>query len=85
MTQRYDKEFTINAVKLYRANNISIQTLADDLGIPKPSLGHWIRQYNNEGEKSFPGNGHMISDEVRALKKELSLVRQERDMPSKKQ
>ena len=85
MTRKYEKEFKINAVKLYMANDESIKKIADDLGISKACLGHWIKQYKNEGEKSFPGSGHVVHEELRALKKELYLVRQERDMPLKKQ
>ncbi len=83
MTQRYDKEFKINAVKVYLKNDGSIEKIAQDLGISRASLGHWIKQYKHEGDRSFPGSGHVIEEELRALKKELYLVRQERDILKK--
>ena len=83
MTQKYDKEFKTNAVKLYLANDKSIASIAHDLGVSRPSLGHWITQYKKEREKSFPGSGHTGDEEMKALKRELHLVRQERDILKK--
>ena len=83
MTQKYDKEFKINAVKIYLSNDKSIEKIALDLGISRASLGHWIKQYRREGERSFPGSGHVVEEELRALKRELYLVRQERDILKK--
>ena len=83
MTQKYDKEFKINAVKVYLSNDKSIEKIALDLGISRASLGHWIKQYRREGERSFPGSGHVVEEELRALKRELYLVRQERDILKK--
>ncbi len=45
MTQKYDKEFKMNAVKLYLANDKSIDNIAGDLGVSRASLGHWVTQY----------------------------------------
>lgn len=83
MTQKYDKEFKVNAVKIYLSNDKSIEQISNDLGISRASLGHWIKQYKAEGERSFPGSGHVIEEELRALKRELYLVRQERDILKK--
>ncbi len=83
MTQKYDKEFKINAVKVYLNNDKSIEKIALDLGISRASLGQWIKQYRVDGDKSFPGSGHVIEEELRALKRELYLVRQERDILKK--
>ncbi len=83
MTQKYDKEFKINAVKVYLSNDKSIEKIALDLGISRASLGHWIKQYRCEGERSFPGSGHVVEEELRVLKRELYLVRQERDILKK--
>lgn len=83
MTQKYDKEFKINAAKLYLANDKSLKIIAEDLGISRASLGHWVSQYKQEGEKSFPGSGYVVNEEIRALKRELSLTKQERDILKK--
>lgn len=65
------------------SNDKSIEKIALDLGISRASLGHWIKQYRREGERSFPGSGHVVEEELRALKRELYLVRQERDILKK--
>jgi len=83
MTQKYDKEFKVNAVKIYLKHNKSIEQISKDLGVSRASLGHWIKQYKEEGEGSFPGSGHVINEELKALKRELHLVRQERDILKK--
>ena len=80
MTEKYDKEFKLNAVKLYLGNDKSIETIAKDLGVSRASLGNWINQYKSSGEKIFPGSGHVVDEELRALKRELHVVRQERDI-----
>lgn len=83
MTQKYDKEFKLNAVKVYLSNNKSIEHIAQDLGVSRASLGHWIKQYEREGDRSFPGSGNVIEEELKVLKRELYLVRQERDILKK--
>jgi transposase len=83
MTQKYDKEFKVNAVKIYLSHNKSMEQIAKDLGVCRASLGHWVTQYKKEGESSFPGSGHVIEEELRVLKRELYLVRQERDILKK--
>ena len=80
MAQKYDKEFKLNAVKLYLANDKSVDTIAQDLGVSRASLGHWVSQYKREGEKSFPGSGYVRDEELKTLKRELYIVRQERDI-----
>jgi len=61
----------------------SIETIAQDLGVSRASLGKWVTQYKREGDKSFPGSGHVVDEELRALKRELQLVKQERDILKK--
>lgn len=86
MTQRsYDKEFKLSSVKLYLANKgkKGIREVADDLGIPYHTLGNWVTHYNKNGEGSFVGSGNTRDQELRDLKKELHIVKQERDILKK--
>ncbi len=83
MTRKYDKEFKLNAVKLYLSNGQSLDRVAADPGISRASLGKWVNVYRNHGGKSFPGSGNSIDQELQALKRELHLVRQERDILKK--
>ncbi|WP_342269687.1 transposase [Rickettsia endosymbiont of Orchestes rusci] len=86
MSQKiYDKEFKINAVKLYLANkgSKSINDIAKDLGVSRSGLGYWLKNYKGKGEASFVGSGNVVNQEVRDLKRELHLVKQERDILKK--
>lgn len=81
----YDKEFKINAVNLQKSSGRSIKVIAEELGIGKSTLSKWIRQHTQDGQDSFPGKGHVkaYEEELRALRKELLHVRQERDILKK--
>jgi transposase-like protein len=83
MPQKYDKEFKLNAVKLYLSNDHSIDKIATDLGTSRASLGKWVNAYKRDGNKSFPGSGYSINEELKSLKSELHLARQERDILKK--
>jgi len=39
MTQKYDKEFKVNAVKLYLGSDKSIEAIANDLEVSRATLG----------------------------------------------
>lgn len=83
MTQKYDKDFKLSAVQLYLSSQESIEKIATDLGVSRASLGKWVSSYKRDGDRSFPGSGHVVEKEMRALKQELHLVRQERDILKK--
>jgi hypothetical protein len=52
------------------------------LGVAKATLSRWTGDYKQAGNESFPGKGNTKSseEELRALRKELNHVRQERDI-----
>ena len=81
----YDKEFKINAVKLYKSSERSISSIAQELGLSVSTFSSWIRDYTQKEDDSFPGKGkiHASEEEVMALRKELNHVRQERDILKK--
>jgi len=83
--RQYDREFKLNAVKLYRETGKSLAQTASDLGIPIATLGAWIKQYKEHGTDSFPGSGALkpCDQELYKLKKELADVKQERDILKK--
>lgn len=84
-SRSYDREFKLNAVKLYREGNKSMTLLANDLGIPLTTLSTWIKEFKENGEESFPGSGKLkpCNEEIYQLKKELASVKQERDILKK--
>jgi transposase len=81
----YDKDFKINTVNLCKSRNRSIKAIAQEMGIATSTLAKWVRTYNEQEEKSFPGKGNpkAYEEELRALRKELTHVRQERDILKK--
>ena len=81
----YDKEFKLNAVKLYLARGSSYQKISRELGIPVGTLVTWVNSYKNNGVEAFPGKGHIKpSDaELVSLRKELANVKEERDILKK--
>jgi transposase len=59
--------------------------IARDLGASETALYNWCKQLAEQGEQSFPGSGHQPAEqeEIRRLKRELEVTRQERDILKK--
>jgi len=83
--RKYEKEFRINAVKLVKSSDKSLKEIAEGLGIPISTLNGWVKEYEENGEGSFPGSGKIkpCNEEYYRLKKELEDVRMERDILKK--
>ena len=81
----YDKEFKLNAVQLYLKGGRTYAQVSNELGIPLNTLVSWVKSYSKDGAEVFPGKGYLkASDaEVAQLRKELSVVREERDILKK--
>jgi len=81
----YDKEFKLSAVKLYLSGERSIGRLSHELGIAQSTLSEWIKAYQASGKAAFPGKGHVkeSDEELIKLRKELAIVREERDILKK--
>jgi len=81
----YDREFKLNAVKLYREGSKSLNKVAEDLGLPGSTLSTWAKEFKEHGEDSFPGSGKLkpCNEEIYLLRKELASMKQERDILKK--
>jgi transposase len=81
----YDKEFKLNAIRLYMESGRPSKQISDELGIPGGTLVTWVRSHKKNGAEVFPGKGHVKpSDaEVVNLRKELLIAREERDILKK--
>lgn len=84
-TQIYTKEFKLEAVQLVQASGKSQAQIARDLGVADSTLSHWCKQMTEHGSHAFPGSGHQTpqEEEIRQLKRELEITRQERDVLKK--
>ena len=83
--RNYDKEFKFNAIQLYLNSGRSYPKISDELGIPVGTLVTWVKSYKAEGKNAFPGKGHIKSSDVELvnLRKELAIIREERDILKK--
>src|SRR6266581_3508056 len=81
----FTREFKVEAVQLVQSSKKSQAQIARDLGIADSTLHHWCRQFSEQGEQAFPGSGHQLpqEEEIRHLKRENDLLRQERDILKK--
>lgn len=84
-TRSYDKEFKLNAVKLYLAQDRSYKQPGQELGVPEATLAGWVKNYQHDGTEAFPGKGYQkeSDSEVTALRRELAITREERDILKK--
>jgi transposase len=78
-------EFKVEAVKLTLQGDRSVQEVADNLGIHISNLRRWKKAYLAEGDHAFPGQGRLAADEeeMRRLRREVEVLRQERDILKK--
>jgi transposase len=81
----FTREFKQEAVQLVQSSNKSQAQIARDLGIAESTLHHWCKLFAENGNHAFPGSGHQTpqEEEIRRLKRELELTRQERDILKK--
>lgn len=81
----FAREFKVEAVELVQASKKPLAHIARDLGISDSALHHWCKQFSEHGEQAFPGSGHQTpqEEEIRQLKRENDLLRQERDILKK--
>jgi transposase-like protein len=81
----YTKEFKQEAVKRVETSNKTKSEIARDLGISDSALSKWCKEFANHGEEAFPGKGHQTSleEEVKQLKRENEILRQERNILKK--
>jgi transposase len=81
----FTKECKLQAVQLVHKSGKSQAQIARDLGIGDSTLHHWCKEFAEAGSQAFPGSGHQTAqeEELRRLKRELEVTRQERDLLKK--
>ena len=87
MTKRkkYEKQFKIEAVRYYEESGKPRSEIEHELGITAGCLSHWKKELFEQGVEAFPGNGNLPDTEkdIARLKRELEVVREERDILKK--
>jgi len=83
--RKYDKEFKLNAVALYKTSDKSYPELSAELGVPSSTLAGWVKEHTGIDLDSFPGKGSIKQSdkELSELRKELAIAREERDILKK--
>jgi len=82
MGKRYGQEFRDEAVRLV-ADGGSLRQVALDLGVNVWTLRDWVRSHRESQATAPPGRRESLEEENTRLKRELALVRQERDILKK--
>ena len=82
---RYDRDFKVSAMKLIIEKHQSVAKVSRDLGVNQNTLHQWKRSFLDDSRNCFPGNGNVTDyeGEMRRLKRELELVKEERDILKK--
>mgnify|MGYP003334733740 CR=1 FL=1 len=78
----YPPEFRREAVELYRRSGRTLKEIAEDLGISAESLRLWARQQEVDAGKR-PGLSSDELEELRQLRREVRVLREERDILKK--
>ena len=83
--KQYGREFKIETLRLLETSGKSAAQLERELGIGKGNLTRWKRQSAEDGEGAFPGHGRQApeQEELRKLRRENEILRQERDILKK--
>ena len=81
----YTEEFKREVLEMAASNEISVAQLARDLGIAPSLIYKWRERYRVDGESGDlkPNAEREAEAEIRRLQRELSVVKQERDILKK--
>ncbi len=83
--REYSRELKLKAVRLVTEGGRSVSQAVRDFGVHQTLLGRWKKQLEGCPLEAFPGKGRSCPDdeELRSLRRELEVVRQERDILKK--
>lgn len=79
----YAVEFKQSAVELVLKEGLSRAEVGRRLGVPSKAVGRWVKAYQADAERAFPGKGNPRDEELHKLRKELRQMRMERDILKK--
>jgi transposase len=83
MSRQYTDEFREEAVGLVLESKSSITEVARDLGVSAWTLRGWVNKYRQRSRLGQPRRAETVEEENRRLKRELAMLRQERDILKK--
>ncbi len=83
--RKFNREFKEEAVRMVIEGGRRVTDVARSLGIHENLLHTWKREYLEDQAESFPGKGRLKpgDEELRRLHKEVSNLREEREILKK--
>jgi len=81
--RKYTKQFKLDCVKHMETSGKSARSIAKDLGVNQENLSRWKRELSDEKGIPFTGQGNPRDEELFNLKKELRVVKEEREILKK--
>lgn len=83
--KKYSQEFKLDAISLVLDQGYTRAEAARNLGVSAQILGRWIKEYQNDSDKAFRGNGKLTAEqeEIRRLKEENKRLKMEREILKK--
>ncbi len=87
MTKRrtYEEEFKREAIRLVVEEGRKASEVENNLGIGKSLVSRWIREFKEDPEHAFPGQGRLKEPDeaLRHLERENKILKEERDILKK--
>lgn len=83
--KKYSPEFRQDAVRLVTEQGYTRAAAARSLGVDPGMLGRWVREFQENEQEAFRGNGKLTAEqlEIRRLREENKRLKQEREILKK--
>lgn len=85
--RKYNKEFKMEAVRMYKKGERNITEIERELGITKGLLWRWNQELSQQAKKeeAFPGNGNLTETEarIRKLEREIAMLKEDKEILKK--
>lgn len=85
LRKKYTQEFKLEAIALVLEQGYSKAEAARSLDLNATMLARWIREYQDDKEKAFRGNGKLTDEqlEIRKLKEQVRRLEMEKEILKK--
>lgn len=77
--KRFSSEFKREAIMRASEEGMTDKAVCDELGVSTRQFRRWRDELSLLGNDAFPGSGVSRDEELTVLKRELALVKKERD------
>lgn len=83
--RKHPREFKIEAVKKLQSGEVSLSELSRRINVRPSDLCDWRKEVEDKQGNAFPGHGKQVGQaaEITRLQRELSRVKEERDILKK--